>query len=731
MMYVHRCIGVALATLGVLFGGLALASTPALAAGPYTFSKALETPPGGLNGPLGLGVGPYDELFVANSPSKVVDVYNPGSTPEVVSEFNVPGGIELYQLAVDDATATASEVDVYVANLESVIEYAYDPETKTETEVRTITEGLNEPASVATGPEGDLYVGSFVSGEENKAYVNKYSSTGTLITPELVKGLTAPESIAVDSAGNIYVASAHGAFKCSNTGSCAAFGGTEVAKPDNGVTIGPEGDVYIGVEGASAGNFVFIFESNGTFVESFGAEHSIGAPWGIGVVGASVYVTNHAGEVAEFLGKAVKTQPLTVKETGAGKGTVTSLPAGIDCGETCAGEETHKFEENKMVTLSESAATGSEFAKWKGCETEPSGKCAVKMTAAKTVEAEFKPEAPKPEFPVTITAITGKGEVKGEKTIACTTVGIGLSACTEKREETRKVILTETPESGYKFAEWTGVTCENAGGQKEKTCEFKMPAAEVKVQAVFVVTKEFPLTLFITGQGEVKSAQFTATCSTEECVNEVEGEVTLEATAGSGDEFVGWLGCKKTSSTTCKVDVTAATEVTAVFLKAGTQGAAGTNGTDGTNGTNGINGEKGAGAKGATGATGSTGEKGSTGANGVEGPAGANGAAGPAGPAGPAGQIELVTCKKAGKKQKCTTKLVSGTVKFTATDSSAHATLSRHGAVYAAGTESSTSAGMSLRLTPLRKLRPGHYTLTLISGAGKHETIRSESFTLS
>jgi hypothetical protein len=38
---------------------------------------------------------------------------------------------------------------------------------------------------------------------------------------------------------------------------------------------------------------------------------------------------------------------------------------------------------------------------------------------------------------------------------------------------------------------------------------------------------------------------------------------------------------------------------------------------------------------------------------------------------------------------------------------------------------------MSLRLLPLRRLRSGKYTLTLISGTGKHETIRSESFTLS
>jgi hypothetical protein len=88
-----------------------------------------------------------------------------------------------------------------------------------------------------------------------------------------------------------------------------------------------------------------------------------------------------------------------------------------------------------------------------------------------------------------------------------------------------------------------------------------------------------------------------------------------------------------------------------------------------------------------------------------------------------------VTCKKVGKKQKCTTKLISGTVKFTT--SSARATLSRHGAVYATGTERGAHGSMSLRLTPLRRLRPGNYELTLISGAGRHERIRNESFTLS
>jgi hypothetical protein len=93
--------------------------------------------------------------------------------------------------------------------------------------------------------------------------------------------------------------------------------------------------------------------------------------------------------------------------------------------------------------------------------------------------------------------------------------------------------------------------------------------------------------------------------------------------------------------------------------------------------------------------------------------------------------VKCKTVKKKGKKvQQCTTKLVSGAVTFKTAAASARATLSRHGAVYAAGTAVEANGHMSLRLLPLRRLRSGRYTLTLISGAGRHETIRSESFTL-
>src|SRR6202044_2066818 len=101
------------------------------------------------------------------------------------------------------------------------------------------------------------------------------------------------------------------------------------------------------------------------------------------------------------------------------------------------------------------------------------------------------------------------------------------------------------------------------------------------------------------------------------------------------------------------------------------------------------------------GATGATGEKGATG------PQGAAGTPGPVGPAGPAGKVELVTCKTAKGKQHCTTKLVPATVKFTAAGSAARATLSRGGVVFASGSAHPARKHMSLRLKPLRALRPG------------------------
>ena len=121
---------------------------------------------------------------------------------------------------------------------------------------------------------------------------------------------------------------------------------------------------------------------------------------------------------------------------------------------------------------------------------------------------------------------------------------------------------------------------------------------------------------------------------------------------------------------------------------------------------------------------GPVGPVGPAGQPGATGAAGATGANGPKGEQGPAGRIEVVTCKPVTKivkgqphtVQQCTTKLLSGTVKFTTTGRVVRATLSRAGTVYAAGTIAATARHSSeLVLAFRRPLRLGRYTLTVRS----------------
>ena len=116
-----------------------------------------------------------------------------------------------------------------------------------------------------------------------------------------------------------------------------------------------------------------------------------------------------------------------------------------------------------------------------------------------------------------------------------------------------------------------------------------------------------------------------------------------------------------------------------------------------------------------------------------QGPPGVNGTN------GKNGEIELVTCttvtstviKRVGHKrikelvrrQKCTARLVSGTVRFTTTLDQAR--LSRGRVVYATGSSVGTAAGRTqLLLQALRRLHPGLYTLTLRSRRGRSWTTR-------
>jgi hypothetical protein len=123
----------------------------------------------------------------------------------------------------------------------------------------------------------------------------------------------------------------------------------------------------------------------------------------------------------------------------------------------------------------------------------------------------------------------------------------------------------------------------------------------------------------------------------------------------------------------------------------------------------GTGGQLAQGPPGAIGATGKSGDTGKTGATGAP---------------GPAGKIELVTCTKVKHQQhkdprrktvqRCTTRLVSGPVKFTTASARVAASISRAGVTYATGYAVRAGAGAwRLVVGGRHKLAPGRYTLTL------------------
>ena len=80
---------------------------------------------------------------------------------------------------------------------------------------------------------------------------------------------------------------------------------------------------------------------------------------------------------------------LTVAKAGTGGGTVTSSPAGINCGSTC----TANFNSGTSVALTATPSANSTFAGWSGACTNVSGPCTVTMDQSRSVTATFSQSA--------------------------------------------------------------------------------------------------------------------------------------------------------------------------------------------------------------------------------------------------------------------------------------------------------------------------------------------------
>ncbi len=141
----------------------------------------------------------------------------------------------------------------------------------------------------------------------------------------------------------------------------------------------------------------------------------------------------------------VQTFPLTVSKIGNGSGTVTSVPAGIDCGPQCA-SNTATYDTGQSVTLTTLANAGSIFLGWSGGGCAGAGSCVVTIGADTTVTATFAQTS----FTLSFTTVGSGGVNSSPAGIVCgATCAAAFAAGTV-------VTLTATPTAGATFSGWSG-----------------------------------------------------------------------------------------------------------------------------------------------------------------------------------------------------------------------------------------------------------------------------------
>ena len=256
---------------------------------------------------------------------------------------------------------------------------------------------------------------------------------------------------------------------------------------------------------------------------------------------------------------APNTFTLTVSKNGAGVGTVTSSPAGIDCGATCG----FGFTSGTSVTLTATPSAGSSFNGWSGSGCSGTGTCVVVMSQNRSVTATFNAV---PSVLTVTKAGGGTGSVTSNPSgINC---GNGCSADNASFPTGSSVTLTANDASGSVFAGWSGGGCSGTG-----TCTTVMATSQTVVAQFDLAPDLVTLTVNKQGRGDGTVTSDPAGiscgpgCNTSQASYLRGTTVTLTATPDGNSSFNDWHGgpCNNSSSPTCPLQMNDNETVSAHF----------------------------------------------------------------------------------------------------------------------------------------------------------------------
>ncbi len=276
---------------------------------------------------------------------------------------------------------------------------------------------------------------------------------------------------------------------------------------------------------------------NDTFVPDAYIQPTVAVDWTTGASGVSwSSVNNQTLTSAIYFDRADwPLYTLTITKSGAGSGTVTSSPAGINCGKDCS----ELYSGGTVVTLTASPNADSYFDSWSGSSTDCQDGI-VTMDVAKTCTAVF--------FKKLILSVTKTGTGTGTVTSSPAGINCGID-CSELYSGGTIVTLTATSGTGSVFGGWSGNNKDCEDGVVTMNMDMTCTATFNIVQHTLTVTKAG------TGNGTVTSNPVGIDCGND-CTEPYNhgSVVTLTAASAIGSIFAGWSGNVDCSDGTVTID---------------------------------------------------------------------------------------------------------------------------------------------------------------------------------
>jgi alpha-tubulin suppressor-like RCC1 family protein len=254
-------------------------------------------------------------------------------------------------------------------------------------------------------------------------------------------------------------------------------GHTCALMPDSTVQCWGEGDLGEFGNGANTNSLIPVTAhgTGMTWTTSNASVATVGASGlltGVGRGTATITATDAFGNTGSTTVTVRQILTLATIKQGDGAGTVTSNPAGINCGTACSAQ----FPSDSPVVLTAGPAPNSLFTGWTGCDSVSGTTCTVSMTSTTTVTAIFVLK----RFTLTVSDTgIGHGTVTSQPSgINCSSSG--SPGCRSDFVAGTAVTLTATPAMLSIFNGWTG--CDASSGN---TCTVSMGANKA-VSADFI-----------------------------------------------------------------------------------------------------------------------------------------------------------------------------------------------------------------------------------------------------